>query len=117
MQRRLVAWLAIFGIAFNAMWPLVANAAPTGIDAIVCTTNKAAQAAQQSPAKRVPASSSVPHCPFCPGVGDTTPALASAPFVFYDRVIATLSAAIAGTSGAVSFTHLSAAPRGPPSIP
>jgi len=117
MQRRLLAWLAIFGIACNALWPLVANAAPIDIDATICTAGKTASAAQSAPVKGIPASSSLPHCPFCLGVSDSTPGLAAAPVVFYDRVVATLSAAIAGTFGAATFTHPSAAPRGPPATP
>jgi len=117
MQRRLLAWLAIFGIACNALWPLVANAAPVDIDATICSVGKTAATAQPAPVKGIPASSSLPHCPFCLGVSDSTPGLAAAPFVFYDPVVATLSAAIAGTFGAATFTHPSAAPRGPPASP
>ncbi len=117
MQRRIVAWLAIFGIAFNAMWPLIANAAPVDIQAAICTTNKATQAAQQPPAKQIPASSSLPHCPFCPGVSDSTPGVAAAPLVVFERVIATVAAVVAGTTGPSSFTYPSAAPRGPPATP
>jgi hypothetical protein len=117
MQRRLIAWLAIFSIACNALWPLVANAAPVDIDATICSAGKTAPAAQSAPAKGIPASSSLPHCPFCPGVGDSTPGLAAAPFVFYERIVATFAAANAGTFGAAVFTHPSAAPRGPPAHP
>ena len=73
MKRRFVAWLAIIGIACNALWPLLANAAPADLQMTICTTDKSAQAAQSAPAKRIPASSSLPHCPFCLGVSDTTP--------------------------------------------
>ena len=117
MNRRIVTWFAILGIAFNALWPLVANAAPVDIQATICTTNKASQATQQQPAKQVPASSSLPHCPFCLGVSDHTPALTAAPAVDYARVISTFAAVLAGTSGGTSFTHPSAAPRGPPLLP
>lgn len=115
MKRRIVSWLAIFGIAFNALWPLLANAAPVDIQAAICTTNKASQAAQQAPAKQIPASSSLPHCPFCLGASDHTPALTAAPAVDFTRVIATFAAVLAGTSGGTSYSHLPAAPRGPPS--
>ncbi|MCE9638669.1 MAG: hypothetical protein K8S22_00730 [Betaproteobacteria bacterium] len=114
MNRRIVTWLAIFGIAFNALWPLLANAAPVDIQATICTTNKASQAAQQSPAKQIPASSSLPHCPFCLGVSDHTPGLVQAPAAGFERIISTFAAVLAGTSGGTSFSHLSAAPRGPP---
>jgi hypothetical protein len=117
MNRRIVTWLAILGIAFNALWPLIANAAPFDFQASICTTNKASQATQQSPAKQIPASSSLPHCPFCLGVSDHTPGLASAQAVNFERVISTFAAVLAGTSGGTSYSHLSAAPRGPPSLP
>ena len=117
MKRRFVAWLAIFGIACNALWPLFANAAPVDLQMTICTTEKSAQAAQSAPAKRIPASSSLPHCPFCLGFSDATPGVASAHVVFYERVVTLLAAAVAGTSGAASFTHPSAAPRGPPALP
>jgi len=117
MKRRFVAWLAVFGIAFNALWPLLANAAPVDLQMTICTTDKSAQAAQSAPAKRIPASSSLPHCPFCLGVSDATPGVAGADAVFYERVVTLLAAAIAGTPGAASFTHPSAAPRGPPALP
>jgi hypothetical protein len=117
MKRHIVAWLAIFGIAFNALWPLVANAAPVDIQASICTTSKTPQAAQQQPVKQVPASSSLPHCPFCPGVSDHSPALAVVPAVDFTRAFSTSAAMVAVTSGGISFTHPSAAPRGPPFLP
>jgi hypothetical protein len=117
MQRRFFSCLAILAIAFNALWPLLANAAPVTLDSTICTTDKAAQSAQSVPGKRIPASSSLPHCPFCLGVSDATPGLASAPFTFYERIAATFSAAIAGTAGAAVLNYSSAAPRGPPALP
>jgi hypothetical protein len=51
MKRRFVAWLAVFGIAFNALWPLLANAAPVDLQMTICTTDKSAQAAQSAPGK------------------------------------------------------------------
>ena len=107
MKRRFVAWLAVFGIAFNALWPLLANAAPVDLQMTICTTDKSAQAAQLD----------LPHCPFCLGVSDTTPGVASAHAVFYERVVTLLAATVPGASGAASFTHPSAAPRGPPALP
>ena len=113
MKSRFVAWLAIFGIACNALWPLLANAAPVDFQATICTASKAAQ---QQPGQQIPASSSLPHCPFCLGVSDSTPALASTRIVFFEQIVATFAAAVAGTFGAASFTHPSAAPRGPPAL-
>jgi hypothetical protein len=116
MQRSFFSRLAILAIVFNALWPLLANAAPVTLDTIVCTTDKAAQPAQSAPGKRIPANSSLPHCPFCLGVSDATPALAGAPFTFYERVVATLSAVVAGTASGAALTYSSAAPRGPPAL-
>jgi hypothetical protein len=116
MQRRFLSCLAIVAIAFNALWPLLANAAPVTLETIICTTDKTAQSTQSVPGKRTPGSSSVPHCPFCLGVSDATPGLATAPFSFYERVVATFAAAIAGTGGSAALSYSSAAPRGPPPL-
>jgi hypothetical protein len=116
MQRRFYSCLAILAIAFNALWPLIANAGPVTLDSTICTTDKAAQSAPTVPGKRIPASSSLPHCPFCPGVGDATPGLVPAPFTFYEWIVATFSAAIAGAAGAAVLHYSSAAPRGPPAL-
>jgi hypothetical protein len=117
MLRRFFSCLAILAIAFNALWPLLANAAPVTLDTTICTTDKAAQSEQSAPGKRTPASSSLPHCPFCLGVSDATPGLASAPFTLYERIVASFSPATAGAAGAAALRYASAAPRGPPALP
>src|SRR3954464_3440282 len=116
MQRRLFSCLAILAIAFNALWPLLANAAPVTLDSTICTTDKAAQSALSLPGKRIPAGSSLPHCPFCLGVRDAPPGLVPAPFPFYERIVAAFSAAVAGTAGAAVLHYSSAAPRAPPAL-
>ena len=116
MQRRLFSCLAIVAIVFNALWPLLANAAPVTLDTIICTTDKAGQSTQSMPGKRTPGSSSVPHCPFCLGASDATPGLVPAPFTFYERIVATFAAAVAGTAGSIALSYSSAAPRGPPAL-
>jgi hypothetical protein len=114
MHRRFIAWLAIFGIAFNALWPLAVNAAPLELQATVCSAGKPPPAV---PAKQIPASSSLPHCPFCLGAGDQTPALTANRPVTFERAIFTFAAAVAGSFAGQSFVHPSAAPRGPPQLP
>jgi hypothetical protein len=113
MTHRIIAWLAIVGIAFNALWPLVANAAPVDVQAAICTAVKA----PGEPLKKIPAGSASPHCPFCLGVSDSTPALPSTQTTAFATVIMTLSAIIAGTASAGAFNHPSAVPRGPPTPP
>ena len=121
MNRKFTAWLAILGVALNALWPLLAHAGPQEFVATICSANGTRSVAVTDggakPPQVPPASSSLPHCPFCLGVSDHSPALAAAPAVDFTRVISTLAAMVAGISGGTSFTHPSAAPRGPPSLP
>jgi hypothetical protein len=117
MNRRIVSWLAIFGIAFNALWPLIANAAPVDVFNTICTTDKSLQASQQAPAKKIPASSSSPHCPFCLGASDDTPVLTAGAAASYQQAFSALAAMVAGTVAPPSFAYTSAASRGPPVLP
>jgi hypothetical protein len=117
MTRRIIAWLAIFGIAYNALWPLIATAAPIDLPVVICTAAKTTPAGLSIPAKETPAGSASPHCPFCLGFSDATPALASAQATLFANVIASFAAMISGTVSAAAFTYPSAIPRGPPLIP
>ncbi len=118
MNRRITAWLAILGMALNALWPLLANAAPQQFVGSICSVNGMRMAPAVDPGKPaqpVPAKSFAPHCPFCSGVSDHTPGLApsAAPLI----VVETdgFHPLFAATPVRVSFVHPSAHPRGPPS--
>ena len=66
---RTTAWLAILAMALNALWPLIANAKPAGVESLfeVCTTQgfksvagDPAGAPDDSGEKHLQ-----PHCPLC----------------------------------------------------
>lgn len=78
--RRGAVWLAIAAMAFNALWPLAANAKPSGAfdpSAEICTVNGAGELAggkvQPHPAQLV----HLPDCSFCT-LGADKPALPAA---------------------------------------
>ena len=117
-MRKLATWLAIAGMALNALWPLLANAGPVDFSAPVCSmdgTKAAPGGAGGLPLNPAPGKLSAPHCPFCPGVGDQTPALASY------RGLAVIAPTVSAQAIPVElfrplpFLYLAAPPRGPPS--
>jgi hypothetical protein len=118
VTRRLAAWLAIFGMALNALWPLLANAAPMEFSAPVCSMvgTKATPANSGLPIGPAPGKLSAPHCPFCPGVSDHTPALAPYLPIAIVAPIARAQPVRAESALPVSFLHLAAHPRGPPPV-
>jgi hypothetical protein len=71
MKRAAVVWLAILGMALNALWPLLAIANPGVPDPFgvpVCTANGLVtvfDAGLQLPQPDGPAHRLVPHCAFC----------------------------------------------------
>ena len=121
MSRKFVGWVAILGIALNALWPLLAHAAPADTREFavpVCSTNgtyyTTASNDAPKPVKTPPASSALPHCPFCLGVSDHVTALASTPSIVF--VLASSGHAPVHVQTVVwtSFTHPYSHPRGPP---
>jgi hypothetical protein len=121
MSRKVVAWVAILGIALNALWPLLAHAAPAGTHEFsvpVCSTNgtfyTTASNAAPKPVKAPPASSALPHCPFCLGVSDQVPALATTPVVVFLLALSGHAPVHVQAFVWTSFTHPYSHPRGPP---
>jgi hypothetical protein len=119
IKRKSAAALAILAMVLNALWPLLAHAAPAEFAAPICSTVGAISAhagASGPPLQPAPAKSFAPHCPFCLGAGDHTPVLAppSAPVI----VVATQSfdPQFTATPVGASFVHPSAHPRGPPAV-
>lgn len=113
--------MAILGVALNALWPLLAHAAsaaPQEFAAPICTTNKAYFTAPANggelPAKTPPASSALPHCPFCLGVSDNVPALAATPAVAWAAALPRHAPVLVQAVAWTSFTHPYSHPRGPP---
>src|SRR5258705_3694865 len=88
-MNRNALWLAFLGMTLNALWPLLANAGPKEIFAIVCSSNGAGSAAAADGGTPLPHQSpvtgSVPHCPFCLGGSDQTPGVTTFQAVLYQR--------------------------------
>ena len=119
MKRRLTAWLAIFGMVLNALWPLLATAAPREFVAPVCSmvgTTVAVDAAGM-PAQPAPAKSPAPHCPFCTTGSDHNPALATAQTIAFAPPVAAVRVPAPVAEHGSYFLILAAHPRGPPANP
>jgi len=123
MSRKFVGWVAILGIAFNALWPLIAHAAPAGtyeFSVPVCSTNgtfyTTAANDVPKPVKAPPANSALPHCPFCLGVSDSVPALAATPSIVFAPAHAGHVPVHVQAVVWTSFTHPYSHPRGPPAF-
>jgi hypothetical protein len=119
MTRRFSAWLAILGMVLNALWPLLAHAAPREFVAPICSMvgTTAAQVMEGGLPPPAPLKSVAPHCPFCSLGSDQQPLLAAAEIPAF---VPLLLAAPPPPAKIVVFsaTIASAAhPRGPPSRP
>jgi hypothetical protein len=119
MSRRLVAWLASIAIALNALWPLLAHAAPRGIATEICSVNAGAVAQSglfRTDLPPVPFKVTAAHCPFCASwAGTAMPAIA----VAWSFLLPLLDAADVKPSTSIpvvslSFVVLAASPRAPP---
>ena len=65
---RFTVWLAILAMALNALWPLIANAKPSGVESLfeICTTQGLkAVAGDASSQGDEGAKHLQPHCPLC----------------------------------------------------
>ena len=105
-------------MAFSALWPLIANAAPFELSAPICSAGGARAAGAvggplpgQLPA---PASGALPHCPFCLGVSDHAPGLAATPVMVCAVALPDHAPIYVQTIVWASFTHPYSHPRGPP---
>ena len=80
---RFTVWLAILAMALNALWPLIANARPAGVESLfeVCTTQGLkAVAGDASSQGDEGAKHLQPHCPLCSLGSDKVSAPPSSPF-------------------------------------
>lgn len=116
MNRRLAAWLAIFGMVLNALWPLLANAALAEFSAPVCSMvgTMSAPDGYNLPAPTAPAKSPAPHCPFCTFGADHSPALASAAVLAFAPPPELARLLVIVVEYFPSFVFPTAPPRGPP---
>jgi hypothetical protein len=118
---RLASWLALAAMAFNALWPLLANARPAGQVAIfeVCTAVGTTPVAGD--AGTVPAEGGerhlAPHCALCSTGTDKAPAAAQGTPLILAGAISTAERPHASFLDPVSTQPRSAAqPRAPPRI-
>lgn len=116
-DQRLDAWIGLVAIVLNALWLQIASAGQNVIFAPVCTTvgTQSTPANSGLPLRPAPGKLSAPHCPFCPGVSDHTPALAPTLPISIVAPVASAQPVWAELVPSVSFLHLAARPRGPPS--
>ena len=118
MRRRLSAWLAMAGIALNALWPLLANGAapPQSMPMTICSASgmhTVADGATGAPVQPA-GNGTLVHCPYCTGAGDYTPVLAPAlrtPLVVAPPAFQQFSETTFYTTAVFQFA---ARPRGPP---
>lgn len=116
---RLASWLAIAGMALNALWPLLANAQPAGQASMfeVCTAggikfvpDDAGKATAENGARHLQ-----PHCALCSFGADKVPALAQAAFAVSVIVDAAFGIApLAALSPGRPDPRSPAQPRAPP---
>jgi hypothetical protein len=104
-------------MVLNALWPLLANAAPTAFSAPICSMvgTQSTPATSGLPFSPAPGKLSAPHCPFCLGVSDQSPALAPDLPISAVTPVSNVPPVRAELALPVSFLHLAAHPRGPPS--
>ncbi len=106
LKFRFASWLAIAAMALNALWPLLANAKPSGAQSLmeICTSQGVKSVAGDSDS--APGNSAAkhlqPHCALCSFGTDKVSAPPPAPLFL-------ASAAVSGE--VVHFTSSSAEPR------
>jgi hypothetical protein len=122
-SNRFAAWLAILGIALNALWPLLANASPRpdSFRAEICSLNnlKAPQGISENiPPAQLPAEQHpLAHCVFCAS-GVCAAPLTGASFVVVVQVAtANLKPYAADSRPGSAVTWLLAPSRAPPVLP
>src|SRR5258708_1552852 len=106
-------------MVLNALWPLLANAGPQDFSAPICSmvgTKAMPAAAGGLPLNPAPGKLSAPHCPFCMGVSDQTPALTSHAGVVLDTSLVDAPPITLVSSQPLFFSSLAAQPRGPPAL-
>jgi len=120
---RFAAWLAILGIALNALWPLLANASPhpDSFRAEICSLSnlKAPHGISETiPPAQLPAEEHpLTHCMFCAS-GVCSPPLTSASFIVVVPVATeNLKPYAADSCSSIAVTWLLAPSRAPPVLP
>jgi hypothetical protein len=75
-RSRIAAWMALGNLAFNAFWPLLANARPGAapLPAEICSATGLRHAGGEAPADTPDRSVRPSHCTLCPFNADRTAA-------------------------------------------
>jgi len=110
-RRRFPAWLALFAMALQALWPLAAQPSPTH-SVQVCTTGGATYEVELPGAPAQPAHE---HCALCVLGVDRPMAAPAAPAVLAVATRSEASAQPRLPAFVASERFLSARPRAPPS--
>ena len=111
MRRRFSAWLALFAMALQALWPLAAQPAPTH-SVQICTTGGATYQVELPGAPAQPAHE---HCAICVIGADRPMAVPAAPAALAVASPSEASALARRPALVASERFHSARPRAPPS--
>lgn len=120
MNRKFTAWLAILAIALNALWPLLANAAPKDFSGPICSmagTKSVPSDFDGIPGMPNPGKSFSQHCPLCVGGSDSAIGLVSEPVISFAVRQLDRTLNYAQIQVWASFIHPYSHPRGPPLLP
>jgi hypothetical protein len=117
-SRRFAAWLAILAMAFNALWPLAANAKPSGAfdpSTEICTSSGVKTFAGGKVLPQPAESAHLPDCSFCTlGADELALPAAAVSTALHVPQAADFQAAAAALPPAEPFGYSPAHPRAPP---
>ena len=117
---RFTVWLAILAMALNALWPLIANAKPSGVESLfeICTTQGLKAVSGDAPSQGEEGTKHLqPHCPLCSFGTDKVAAPPSMPIhVEPPAEAGYVSTAVSGPEPVSGHFRSPAHPRAPPFI-
>lgn len=118
MKHRLALWLAIVGMALNALWPLLANAGTQDITVVICSAHGAQQVilSDGGSLPSAPAKNLLPHCSFCSCTGTSAAVLPGISRVFAAPDLTEARPVSDSALFASSSDFVFPVPRGPPSL-
>ena len=118
MKHRIALWLAIVGMALNALWPLLASAGPQALTTIICSAHGMQQVtlSDSGPLPSAPEKNLLPHCAFCTCTGASAAVLPGTPLVFTVPDLTEARPVPDRALPASSSHFVFPVPRGPPSL-
>ena len=118
MKHRIARWLAIVGMALNALWPLLASAGPQELTTIICSAHGMQQVSlsDSGPLPSAPERNLLPHCAFCSSVGTSAAVLPGTALAFAAPALSQVRPIAVGLLLASSSDYTFPVPRGPPSL-